>query len=632
MLFKDVYPWEAIDDTPFGASYAIVTGGGRTMLHSHDPAETFFICKGAGTIAIDGTAEPVGPGDVIYLPPHSQHDLTNASATDDLVFVSVFWKARIESRTDPTPRLMMPSPPTPNGPLHLGHLAGPYLLGDVMRRYYRMQGVPTTLVCVTDDHQSFVAERGDVENRTPAEHAAIYRAKILEALVRFHAQPDAAFGTSIDEACIAAVRERFAALRAAGKIEVRDVETLYCETCDRGLYDSYMAGTCPRCSAPSSGFVCESCNIPSATSDIVAPVCTKCETPASRRTMKRALFPIAPYREALAEYHRRLRLAPKLRKLAIGFLAADYAPEVSHVGTWGVALDGDLAGQVISPWFELSLAASHVRERHAPAARLTVYFGYDNAYLYLVQDPAVAIALGRDGDMAAELAANDFLLLDDTKMSTSRAHGIDAIALLSRAPADLVRLYLAKIRPEDTRMSSGVQAAQVFLTMVARFWQMWLLRLGLAIDGEFAGRSPQPANPSLAPWPEEQRDFLASLEALIARARRGYDASSLKEPSTVIHELVERTVAFGAAQAALAREPALAAQRATGLALELAAARTLAMIVAPIMPLFAQQLWVALGFGPEDPNAWYDDVPPFPADQPIALGRTRFFPDTIELG
>ena len=144
-------------------------------------------------------------------------------------------------------------------------------------------------------------------------------AKILEALVRFHAQPDAAFGTSIDEACIAAVRERFAALRAAGKIEVRDVETLYCETCDRGLYDSYMAGTCPRCSAPSSGFVCESCNIPSATSDIVAPVCTKCETPASQRTMKRALFPIAPYHEALAEYHRRLRLAPKLRKLAIGF-------------------------------------------------------------------------------------------------------------------------------------------------------------------------------------------------------------------------------------------------------------------------------------------------------------------------
>ena len=629
MLFKDVYPWDAIDDTPFGASYAIVTGGGRTMLHSHDPAETFFICKGTGTIAISGRSESVGPGDVIYLPPHSEHDLTNASATEDLVFVSVFWKARIEAQIDPTPRLLMPSPPTPNGPLHLGHLAGPYLLGDVMRRYYRMHGVPATLVCVTDDHQSFVAERGDVEGRSAADHAQMFSAKIAEALQRFHAQPDATLGTSVDEALATAVRARFAELRAAGKIEVREVETLYCETCDRGLYDSYLHGTCPHCGANSSGFVCESCNVPSDTAAIVGPTCTKCDQPASRRTMLRALFPIAPYKDALAEYHRRLRLAPKLRKLAVGFLATDFALEVSQPGTWGLALDGDLAGQVISPWFELSLAASHVRETHAPSARLTVYFGVDNAYLYLIQDPAVAIALGREGDMAAELAANEFLLLDDAKMSTSRAHGIDAIAVLTRAPADLVRLYLAKIRPEDSKMTSGVQAAQVFLTMVARFWQMWLLRLGLAIEGEFEGRSPQPANPSLVPWPQEQRDFLASLEALIARARRGYDASSLKEPSTVIHELVERAVAFGAAQAALAHAPSLAAQRATGLALELAAARTLAMIVAPVMPLFAQQLWAALGM--DEANGWYDDVPPFPAGQRITLGTTRFFPDSIVL-
>lgn len=630
MLFKDVYPWDAIDDTPFGASYAIVTGGGRTMLHSHDPAETFFICKGAGTIAIDGKAETVGPGDVIYLPPHSEHDLTNASPTEDLVFVSVFWKARIEAQIDPTPRLMIPSPPTPNGPLHLGHLAGPYLLADVMRRYYRMHGVPTTLVCVTDDHQSFVHERGDVEGRTAPAHAEMFTQKIFEALVRFHAQPDATMRTSVDADHAAHVRARFAELRAAGAIEVRDAQTLYCETCDRGLYDSYLRGICPHCSEPSSGFVCESCNVPSETAAIVGPVCTKCDTPASRRTMKRAFFPLAPYKDALAEYHRRLRLAPKLRRLAVGFLASDFACEVSQPGTWGLSLDGDLAGQVISPWFELSLAASYVRARHAPAARLTVYFGYDNAYLYLVQDPAVALALGREGDMAAELAANDFLLLDDAKMSTSRAHGIDAIAVLSRAPADLVRLYLAKIRPEDSKMTSGVQAAQVFLTMVARFWQMWLLRLGLAVDGEYEGLSPQPANPSLVPWPQEQRDFLASLEALIARARRGYDASSLKEPSTVIHELVERAVAFGAAQAALAKEPSLAAQRATGIALELAAARTLAMIVAPVMPLFAQQLWAALGM--EEANGWYDDVPPFPAGQRIALATTRFFPDSIVLG
>jgi mannose-6-phosphate isomerase-like protein (cupin superfamily) len=51
--FKDLYPWDAIADTPFGASLALVEPGGHTMLHSHTPAETFVICRGSGTMTID---------------------------------------------------------------------------------------------------------------------------------------------------------------------------------------------------------------------------------------------------------------------------------------------------------------------------------------------------------------------------------------------------------------------------------------------------------------------------------------------------------------------------------------------------------------------------------------------------
>src|SRR5438045_1644090 len=53
VLFKDLYPWDAIDRTPFGSSLALVQPGGRTMLHSHDPAETFIICRGTGTISVN---------------------------------------------------------------------------------------------------------------------------------------------------------------------------------------------------------------------------------------------------------------------------------------------------------------------------------------------------------------------------------------------------------------------------------------------------------------------------------------------------------------------------------------------------------------------------------------------------
>ncbi|WP_329375297.1 class I tRNA ligase family protein [Streptomyces sp. NBC_01483] len=33
------------------------------------------------------------------------------------------------------------TPPTPNGDLHVGHIAGPYVAGDVLRRFLAADGV-----------------------------------------------------------------------------------------------------------------------------------------------------------------------------------------------------------------------------------------------------------------------------------------------------------------------------------------------------------------------------------------------------------------------------------------------------------------------------------------------------------
>jgi methionyl-tRNA synthetase len=634
VLYRDLYPWAEIDDTPFGSSLAIVLPGGRTMLHSHSPAETFIICRGIGTISVDQKTEPVSAGDVIYLPPGCVHDLRNDSPTDDLVFVSVFWKARAEPAMRAAPRLIIPSPPTPNGPLHLGHLSGPYLLADVMRRFYQMNGIPAQLVCLTDDHQSYVADRATAEGQAPAALAATFGEQIAGALASFHARPDVRIATSRDPAYQDAVRARFARLVAEGKLELRETDAPYCVRCELALYDSYIIGGCPSCGAPTFGSLCETCNAPCDATELVEPRCDRCgEPPVARRT-RRWVFPIQPYAGALTDYHHRLRLSPKLRTLAAHWLdrdhARDHAPAASQPATWGIALDGidGGEGQVISPWFEVALAGSYLRERHAPDGEVSCFFGYDNAYLYLIHDPAVSLALDAAAALPTELAANEFLMLDDAKMSTSRNRALEAGAVLSRVPADLVRLYLAKIRPEDARTNASLPVAQVFLLTVTRYWQAWLSRLGAAIEREAGGRAPAAANASLAPWSHEQQQFLRQLEGLVARARAGYEACSLKEASSAVHDLVERAIGFGAAQSHLAGIPALAAQRATGLALELAAARTLAMIAAPIMPEFAQRLWICLGEG--GAIEWLDEIGPVAAGQPIALTSQQFFPPSID--
>ena len=613
VLFKDLYPWDAIEDTPFGASLAVVQPGGRTMQHGHDPA------------------------DVVYLRPRCLHDLRNDSDTEDLVFVSVFWDASARPRADAgTPRLIAPSPPTPNGPLHLGHLAGPYLAADALRRYYRARGVPAAFVCLIDDHQSYVLDRARAEGRQPGELAADFGGRIAGALARLGAAPDAVVSPSRDEAYRAAVLARFARLLEGGKLEARAVEVLACDRCELPLYDSFDAGACPACGAASYGVLCEACGAPNDPAQLGDPVCDLCGGAPARREAIRLFLPIAPYAERLADYHARLRLSPKLRRLAARWLARPAPVPASQESPWGISIaglgGGRFAGQVISPWLEVALAGGYLEERVAPGARVHHLFGYDNAFLYLIHDPAASLALDPDAELPAALVANEFLLQGDEKMSTSAgAPGADDV--LARVPADLLRLYLARIRPEEARTSASLPAAQVYLTLVAQHWQGWLARLGACLAAEAGSAAPAPANPSLAPWSAEQAAFLARLGELAARARDAYEDGSLKEAAAVLHELAERAAAFGATQLHLAGEPSLAGQRATGLALELAAARTLAVIAAPLMPAFAERLWRCLGGG--GPIEWWDDAQPVAPGTRIdtaELAAARFFPAQIVLG
>ena len=48
--------------------------------------------------------------------------------------------------------LITATPPTSNGDLHLGHLSGPYLAGDVYKRYCRLRGGTAFFITGGDDN------------------------------------------------------------------------------------------------------------------------------------------------------------------------------------------------------------------------------------------------------------------------------------------------------------------------------------------------------------------------------------------------------------------------------------------------------------------------------------------------
>ena len=83
---------------------------------------------------------------------------------------------------DDRPVLVLGPNPTPNGGMHLGHIAGPYLAGDVYARYQRARGRDVVFTTGTDDSQTFVVASAQRLGTTPGELCATSTVKIREAL------------------------------------------------------------------------------------------------------------------------------------------------------------------------------------------------------------------------------------------------------------------------------------------------------------------------------------------------------------------------------------------------------------------------------------------------------------------
>ena len=60
--------------------------------------------------------------------------------------------------------------PYANGPVHIGHLAGAYIPGDIYVRYLRMRGEDVLFVCGSDEHGVPITIKAYNDSITPEEH------------------------------------------------------------------------------------------------------------------------------------------------------------------------------------------------------------------------------------------------------------------------------------------------------------------------------------------------------------------------------------------------------------------------------------------------------------------------------
>lgn len=648
-----LYPWPGVVEPPFGAAWAVVAPGGQSKHHAHQEGETFIFAKGQGVMRVGDESHEVKGGDVVFQPPFHQHTLENTSETEDLLFLTVWWedlalwatrqKEQVVAAETPRPARTMVSaaPPTPNGDLHVGHLSGPYLAGDIHARYLRSQGVDARYIFGTDDNQSYTKTNGVRLGLGPQEAADKLAGEIkatldaagieLAEFVRPNASPHH----------VRMTQEFFRKLYDGGHLVAKETPTPWCDTCERYLYEAYIRGRCPHCGSPSGGNLCEDCGRPNDCVDLLDAVCTVCGNAPSRRNFKRLFFPLSRWEKELKEFHLKVGMNPSLRSLCEQVITAGLPDmTVTHVSDWGIPVPVEgFEDQRIFVWCEMAPRyfsyAEHLGGRDlywkSEDGEFVHCFGFDNGFYYAVFLPAMWMAYDRDLKMPAAFIMNEFYRLDGLKFSTSRRHAIWGRELLADVPSDVMRFYLAWTAPEvEGTNFTLADFEEVCDRELGGTWQEWLTVLGERTRREFAGRVPATGD-----WTAEHHRFFERLKAMTAEVATAYEARTFSPQQAVrlLSELVREARRFGKAEENWRRVAERGEERRTAGALELLAAKQLAVLAAPILPDFADRLWLDLGYAePLSSHRWEVTPSWVPADQRIgSLGMGEpYFPNVRE--
>jgi methionyl-tRNA synthetase len=371
---------------------------------------------------------------------------------------------------DDRPVLVLGPNPTPNGGMHLGHIAGPYLAGDVYARYQRARGRQTVFSTGTDPSQTFVVATAARQGGDPQELVDKSTILIQEALQAIGISIDG-FGP-FDETYRETVLTYFSELHAAGKFKLKTVKLPYLERTGEFIVEGLVEGDCPVCLATCRGGLCETCCHPNNFDELINPHSTI--DPADIPTVREAtilVLPMEEYREQLTEYHEQWApyWRPHLVQMVRDVLSRPLADlPITYPLSWGMeAPFPETPGQVINAWLELipagmytsSFAAAGTGRDIEPGrmwlpeenTRIVHFLGFDNAYFFSMTHMALLMAHGERYIRPEWVLTNEFYELESEKFSTSKGHVLSVQQILSEVPRDLVRTYLALTAPEYQR-------------------------------------------------------------------------------------------------------------------------------------------------------------------------------------
>lgn len=439
--------------------------------------------------------------------------------------------------------------PTVNGPLHVGHLSGPFLAADIAARAARGRGERVITLAGVDVHPNFVMTKAENLGVDVHEMVAGFRAQIGAAFELGRIGHDIFIDPELPS-FETAITSILGELLARGALQVREMVLHQCSDCGRTLHHSYVVGKCPHCGSGANGLSCEPCGGFTSSATLIHPNCARCGGDPKPMVAEVPVLRLEDFRPQLIAEWTQAELPPRVRRVVAHYLdhpLPDYP--VAYPTDWGIEGTGDLDGLKIDFPTELGLSYFYGPAHAAvPGARTVAewvdawddlagvwhFNGIDNAFYFAILYPALFAAAGVQSPRMKGATVNELYLLEGQKFSTSRNHALWAEEFLAEHDPELVRLYLSWCRPDRFESDFTHDSFEAFCR-----WAGPML-FGTAAPADAAGRLPAALAANELPRAEQALKLEGFDSSLAVRCLLGALAAGHGSDSVALRALTGR--------------------------------------------------------------------------------------------
>ncbi len=368
--------------------------------------------------------------------------------------------------------------PYANGPLHIGHLAGAYLSGDVYSRFLRLYGKEVLYICGSDEHGAAITMKAIKENSTPQAIVDKYHTLFKDTFDKMGISFDQYHRTSAPLHHETS-QDFFRTLHQQGEFIEKETEQYYDPVAKQFLADRYIKGTCPKCNHDAAyGDQCENCGSALSPTELIQPQSTLSDGKPEMRKTKHWYLPLDKYETWLKEWvnegtleGKQLHYPEEWKNHVLGqcrsWLDNGLVPRaMTRDLSWGVDVPQELAGaegKKLYVWLDAPIGYISSTKQWAvdnnkdwksywqdEESALVHFIGKDNIVFHCIIFPAILKAHG-DFVLPVNVPANQFMNLEGDKISTSRNWAIWVHEYLEDMPdkEDELRYALIKNMPEQ---------------------------------------------------------------------------------------------------------------------------------------------------------------------------------------